>query len=856
MYNFDFENSPFFKDSKWKIGSFFSSCNFLKYFSFVIFIFFLVLFIIGFLSGNLEDVSLSRIMGIFLMAFSLYLFFYLMDLFLNSGEERLEEKLEDVLESPEDYNLASFLSFRASRSVFDALNWTKTHRVDEIDSDILFYFLIKENHDLDFVFHRILINPDKVRKNLLRKIKEKSSGLKDVILKGKKKVYYSDDFYETLLKALKRACQKNNERIRTGDLLVALSETNSLFKNLISENKISPDDIEEMVEWLEFMKKEQEERGKWWEYKNLMKRKSIGREFSSAYTITLDKYSVDISNILKKRNFRSFFGHDSELTMMERVLSRKENNNVLLVGKAGSGRKTIVSKFTRKSFFGESLPELNYKRVVKLDLPALSSYVQDVEELESLLDKIFKEVIYAGNIILVIEDVHNYVGEKEKPGVFDISSIIAPYLHMSRFQVIATTTYFGLYDSLEKRSSFSNLFEKVRVSEITSEQTMSVLEDMVPFLESKYKVFISYPALKAIVDYTDQYLPALPFPRKAQDVLDESLITLRNAGKRVLTPEYVSDVMSEKSRIPIGKIKSEERRLLLNLEKLIHQRVIDQKHAVDGICSALRRARSEIRTKKGPMGSFLFLGPTGVGKTETAKALAEIYFGSEENMVRLDMSEFQQTKDISRIIGSEGKEGLLTSKVKESPFSLILLDEIEKAYPDILNLFLQILDEGYVTDGFGKKVSFTNTIIIATSNAGYKMILEYIGRNADWDSVKKNLLSYLFSEGSFRPEFINRFDGVVVFKPLDNDDLLSICQLQLAKLKENLEKKDIEFLITEELKERIVDLSYSPQFGAREMKRVVQDRLESPLAEAILSGTLKRGSKVKVEPKNFDLIIN
>jgi ATP-dependent Clp protease ATP-binding subunit ClpC len=329
---------------------------------------------------------------------------------------------------------------------------------------------------------------------------------------------------------------------------------------------------------------------------------------------------------------------------------------------------------------------------------------------------------------------------------------------------------------LEKKPSFSNLFEKVRVSEISPEQTLSVLEDLIPSLEAKYSVFVSYSALRDIVSYTNQYLPALPFPKKAQDILDEALIMLRSSGKKVLTSEYVSKIVSEKSRIPVGEAKTEEKEKLLNLEKLIHKRIVDQKNAVNGICSALRRARSEIKTRKGPMGSFLFLGPTGVGKTETSKALSEIYFGSEEKMIRLDMSEFQQAKDISRIIGSKEEEGFLTSKVKEDPFSLVLLDEIEKAYPDILNIFLQILDEGYVTDGMGRKVSFKNTIIIATSNAGYKMILEYIGRNADWDSVKNNLLNRLFSEGVFRPEFINRFDGVVVFKPLSDDDLMNICK--------------------------------------------------------------------------------
>jgi ATP-dependent Clp protease ATP-binding subunit ClpC len=852
MFEFNFEKSPFFKKSKWKLSPFLNSCHFLKCLFLVIFLLFFVLFVIGFLTGDLEDVSLSRILGVSLLMLVMASFFHLLDLFLKTEEE----KSVFSINSSKEKNLASFLSFKSSKSVFDAINWAKSHGFKEIDSDLVLYFLLKNNPKLNFVFYRILVSPERVKSNLLKSLKKKSVGIKKIILGKKKQVNYSKDFYEVFQEAFRRASKKNHKSIQVGDILFALSKTNVFLKELILNNNIKPEDIDEIVKWIEFFEKEREERRKWWEYKNLMKKRCLGREFSSAYTLNLDEYSINISDILRRRNFRSFFGHESELSVMERVLSREKINNVLLIGKPGSGRKSIVSKFAKKSFFGDSLPELNYKRIVKLNFSTLTSRIQSVEELESVLDKIFKEAIYAGNIILVIEDIHNYVGEKIKPGVFDISSVIAPYLRMPGFQIIATTTYFDFYNNLEKKPSFSNLFEKVRVSEISPEQTLSVLEDLIPSLEAKYSVFVSYSALRDIVSYTNQYLPALPFPKKAQDILDEALIMLRSSGKKVLTSEYVSKIVSEKSRIPVGEAKTEEKEKLLNLEKLIHKRIVDQKNAVNGICSALRRARSEIKTRKGPMGSFLFLGPTGVGKTETSKALSEIYFGSEEKMIRLDMSEFQQAKDISRIIGSKEEEGFLTSKVKEDPFSLVLLDEIEKAYPDILNIFLQILDEGYVTDGMGRKVSFKNTIIIATSNAGYKMILEYIGRNADWDSVKNNLLNRLFSEGVFRPEFINRFDGVVVFKPLSDDDLMNICQLQLNDLKENLSKKEIDFEETEELKRKIVDLSYNPQFGAREMKRVIQDKIENSLAKALLSGSLKKGKKVKVEPKNFNLIIN
>jgi ATP-dependent Clp protease ATP-binding subunit ClpA len=283
--------------------------------------------------------------------------------------------------------------------------------------------------------------------------------------------------------------------------------------------------------------------------------------------------------------------------------------------------------------------------------------------------------------------------------------------------------------------------------------------------------------------------------------------------------------------------------------------VVSQNEAIEEISSAMRRARSGVHANKGPMGSFLFLGPTGVGKTETAKALAEVYFGSEDRMVRLDMSEFQRVDDIPRLLGSDTQNGILTTAVRENPFSLVLLDEIEKAYPDILNLFLQILDEGYINDNLGNKVNFSNTIIIATSNAGYKVILNSLKQNKEMVEIKKELLDYVFANNLFRPELINRFDGVIVFKSLGQTDLLQIAKLQLNKIAGNLKKKKIDFIITEELKSRIVELGFHPVFGAREMKRVIQDKVENSIAEALLSDKIKAGNSFELDPSDFSIKI-
>ncbi|MDD2696639.1 MAG: AAA family ATPase, partial [Candidatus Pacebacteria bacterium] len=418
-------------------------------------------------------------------------------------------------------------------------------------------------------------------------------------------------------------------------------------------------------------------------------------------------------------------------------------------------------------------------------------------------------------------------------------------------------TFEGLHKSLEQNSSLLSLFEKVEVAEISERETLMLLEDLALKLEFKYKKFVSYPALRDIITYCSRYLAAIPFPEKAMDLLDEAMVLLSQTEKKdkVLMPQHIARLVSEKTQIPVGEMQIKEREILINLEKLIHQRIINQEEAVNEVSSALRRARAEVSIRKGPMGTFLFLGPTGVGKTETSKALAEIYFGSEERMIRLDMSEFQNITDIARLLGSAGEEGLLTTKVRETPFSLILLDEIEKAHPNILNLFLQVLDEGYVTDGLGRKVDFRNSMIIATSNAGYQIILKALKEEADWSKVKTQLLDRLFEEGVFRPEFINRFDGVIVFKPLSKENLLDIADLMLKKLQKNLQEKEVDFVVTEALKEKMVELGYDPTFGAREMRRVIQDKVENILASALLSGEIKRGSKVEIEPESFTLVV-
>jgi len=787
---------------------------------------------------------------------TLTLAFWQKEAFLNSKLKwpKTKVKLSEVISDPGKYNLAGFLAFNSARAAAKSIRFSKKRNLEEVNSTVLLYNLLSGNKNLNFVFSRILLDLKEVRKLLktyLSKLKSKSKR----VVEMKPQQTYSKDFQAAVLDAFKIAKKKKHQRVREGDMITALAKHDLIFKKILIDSKLKVADIENLTWWLETLRERVDERKKFWKWKNLLKKGSLAKTWASGYTITLDRFGVDFSEALKKRGFQEVVGHQKEIKMTERILSRREINNCLIVGEPGVGRKNIVLVLAQRSLLGQSLPEINYKRIIQLDLTSIAAQTETVAEAETILDRVFQEAVSAGNVVLVIDEFHNFIGGIDRPGVVDISGIISPYLNLPQFQVVATTSFAGLHKNIESKPSLLSLFEKVEVSEPSERETFRILEELALMFEKKYKKFITFPALREIISLAKKYFAAVPFPKSAVDLLDELMVHVSSIKEKIVLPEHVAQLVSEKTEIPVGEVQVQEKEVLLNLENLLHKRIINQNEAVREVSTALRRARADITVRKGPMGTFLFLGPTGVGKTETSKALSAIYFGSEDKMIRLDMSEFQNTADIPRLLGSASGEGFLTTQVRENPFSMVLLDEIEKAHPNILNLFLQVLDEGHLTDGLGRKVDFKNTIIIATSNAGYRIILKALKENKDWNLVKGELLDFLFQEGTFRPEFINRFDAVVIFQPLSKENLLDIAELMLQKLKKNLQEKDIEFVINLPLKEKIVELGYDPTFGAREMRRVIQDKVENVLASALLSGRIKRGDKAEID-SNFQLKIN
>ena len=842
MFNFNLKKAKIYQAVRWQVFKF---AKVIKSAFLILFIIVFLIFLYGFVPENFPKETNRILLGISIILFVSFISSWVKGIFFNLKlkNPKLKTTLSEVLSSPEKYNLAEFLSFEVAKAINRSLRLAHS---GQVTSTHFLYSLLVDNPKLNFIFSRVLLDLGEVKNILKQEIKsavKNSSG-------------YSKDFEDAVLEALKIAQKKNHSRIEIGDALSALAKTNSIFKRILINNKLKKEDIENLSYWLENIEEKAKKRKRFWEQENLAKRGTLAKEWTAGYTITLDRYSNDLTESLRKKDLE-FIGHEEETKMMERILAREEINNVLLIGEPGTGKQSMIYALTKKSLVGQSLAGVNYKRVVELDMPALLAQLESLEEVEATLDKIFQEVVKAGNIILVINEFHNYIGQALRLGIVDISGIIIPYLRFPQFQVVAVTTYEGLHRFIERKSTILSLFGKVEVAGISQRDALVLLSYLTFILERKHKIFISYPALSQIISLTDRYFPALHFPEKAIDILDEVVVYVVGFTKdKIVLPKHVAKIITEKTEIPVGEIEAKEKEILLNLESLIHQRIINQDEAVKEVSTALRRARSEITVRKGPMGCFLFLGPTGVGKTETSKALAENYFGSEKQMIRLDMSEFQDIRDVPRLIGSPKETGLLTTPVRENPFSLILLDEIEKANPNILNLFLQVFDEGHLTDGLGRKVDFKNTIIIATSNAGYKVILKALKQKGGWKGIKKNLLDHLFEHRIFRPEFINRFDAVVVFKPLTKENLFDIAELMLGQLKKNLGEKGIEFIITKALKEKIVELGYNPVFGAREMRRVIQDKVENVLASALLSGELKRGNRVEVGPEKFELVIN
>ncbi|MDD3086884.1 MAG: ATP-dependent Clp protease ATP-binding subunit, partial [Patescibacteria group bacterium] len=542
-------------------------------------------------------------------------------------------------------------------------------------------------------------------------------------------------------------------------------------------------------------------------------------------------------------------GHEKEVGLLEQALNRAEGANAVLVGEPGVGKRTTVLGLAEKLNSGNTLPNLAHKHVVELNVDLLISGLSGPGEFTQRITQVFSQAANAGNIIIYIEGMEKILSSGEA-GQIDATPVLMPYLGYPDVNIIGTINISDYNNLIAPNAALSQKIEKIEVAEPTDDEMIRILEDIVPWIENHFRTIVTYGAIKETIKLAKKYVLDQPNPEKSISVLKGAANTLNKTADKVITAEIIDNYVSSKTNIPVKEATGNEREVLINLEAELHKRVVNQTEAVNKVAGALRRSRTGVTDSAKPIGSFLFLGPTGVGKTETAKSLAAVYFGQEDAMIRFDMSEYQNKEDVYRLIGSptgygEKIEGELTSQVRNRPFSLILFDEIEKANPDILNLFLQILDEGFITSSAGRKVYFKNSIIIATSNAGANLIRQLVEKNTPYEQAQKQVIDFVQNEGIFKPELINRFTSVVYYTPLSKEHIKEVAKLMIRKLATDIATtKGVKLKVEIKALAKLSEMGYDPEMGARPMARVIQDQIENFLANKILRGEAKKGDEV------------
>lgn len=717
-------------------------------------------------------------------------------------------------------NLFDALSFDLAKSLAPLLSQKKTEEISltEISQAVF------NTNDINFVVLRLGISPESVVQSV-----EKNPGLLPQILSQ------SIDF----------AILNNHDCVWPVDALLALNNSSSQLKRFWSDFGLDDADFANITAWQTAVKMEIDKKAGVFNPANLKKNGGVGRDWAFGYTNLLRQYSVNITEAIESGGLGlQIIGRENEIRQINEALSKQSGGNVLLVGDAGVGKHTTVLGFAKKMLEGESVAGLSHHYVFQIDTEALLSGATTEGEIVGRVSSILSEASYAGNVIALIENI-DHLFSAEGVGTADLTAVLMPYLDSNAIKIIGTCEVEPYNQYIMTNSQLSNHFVRISIDEPEQKNLVKILEDTAPFIEVKTGSIITYEAIKSAIAKANKYLVNATEPERSIGLLEgASLKATSERGKTLVLDKDIDEYLSEKMKLPSKEAGEEEKERLLKLEDIMAKDVIGQSEAVKALADAMRRNRAQISDSSKPIGSFLFLGPTGVGKTATAKALAKAYFGDKSNMIRFDMSEYQNKSDIHRLIGTKTETGNLTKAVAENPFSLLLFDEIEKANPDILNLFLQILDEGILTDGRDQKVVFANTIIIATSNAGSDLIRHAIDNGSDYAEVKKQLNDYVISQNIFRPEFLNRFSEIVAFSPLSKETIHKIAGLLFAELAHSvLDKRGVVLEIDPVALETLANLGFDPKMGARPMERVMAEKIENLIAKKVLGNELTRGDK-------------
>jgi ATP-dependent Clp protease ATP-binding subunit ClpC len=623
-------------------------------------------------------------------------------------------------------------------------------------------------------------------------------------------------------------------------MAVALTRSFTGYEALLAHMKLEYEDLINGVRWRahlrDLMRKHEAPR----------RTGGIARDWSFGYIPLLERFGRNISAELAGGMIRTELEtHHQALATMTDTFGTNGRQNVVLVGPSGVGKSTLVYAFAETLLdASSSLPShLKFRQVFMLDSAALIAAAPGRGELEGLIMRVLSEAHNAKNIILCLDDAQLFF--EEGVGSVDITNVLQPILEAGRLRIILTMDEQRLLQIGQRNPSLFNALNRVNITEPTEEETLRVLEDKLVVTEHQRKIVYTYHALSEAYNLSLRYIHDIAMPARAFKLLEAAA---GYADKSLVTAESVQKAIEQTIGVKVGVATGEEEReKLLNLESLIHERMINQVRAVQVVSDALRRARAGVRNQERPIGTFLFLGPTGVGKTELSKALADVYFGGETNMVRLDLNEFVRPEDVARLIADGADDpNSLTAQMMKQPFSVVLLDEIEKAHPQVLTTLLQLLDEGILRDVKNREISFRDAIVIATSNAGAERIREYIERGYQLEQFESQITNELISSGAFRPEFLNRFDEIVVFRPLTKPELLQVVDLILKGINKTLAPQKVSVAVADNAKEFLVERGYDPRLGARPMRRVVQRAVENTMAKLMLSGTVVPGQVVSL----------
>ncbi len=659
-------------------------------------------------------------------------------------------------------------------------------------------------------------------------------------------------FRRILLRAFFEALTNGRKEVGILELFLALSLEDAMIHEILYAQEIDEEKIRHVTQWISFQNELLFRYKKFRTSAKLRPKGAMDRAMTAVATPFLDAISEDLTRRAQMGYTDLIVGREKELEAAFRAMESGKKS-IILVGNPGVGKEALIFGIAER-MVQENVPKLFFdKRLVRISSSRLIAGA-GAAEVQGRLQGVIEEVMRARNIILVVEDIEDLigitVGEQES---LDLSEILARPAANSSILLIATATEKN-YRSFVEGSFLGTVLTKLIVDEPNVSNTMTILESKAPMIEYDEKIFFSFSAIKAATLFAKRYLREQFLPENAISLLREGAIyAKKNRGEKTfVTQEDIAQIVSERTGIPLVRVTQKESAVLLQLEDKIHEYMIDQEEAVKAVARGLRRARAELRDENRPIVNLLFLGPTGVGKTELAKTVAKIYFGGESEMIRLDMSEYQDKGSIYRMIGappgsvSTNEGGFLTQAVRRNPFSLLLLDEIEKAHPDILNLFLQVMDDGRLTDSDGRTIDFTNVILIATSNAGTQFIQDQLHSGILLSQIKEELMNEKLKE-YFHPEFLNRFDALVIFHPLNISDVQAIAKLFLKKVSQRLEEKGIGLQVTDQAISEIAQKGFDQKFGARPLRRVIQEHIDDTLARFILSKELNRRDTVIIE---------